>query len=47
MYHEYDFNLKAEHHFFATSHGKGPCNVIGGKEQMVQKVQKEKVQMQV
>ena len=30
MYHEHDFNLKAEHHFFATSHGKSPCDGIGG-----------------
>ena len=25
-----DFNLQAEWHFFATSHGKGPCDGIGG-----------------
>ena len=25
-----DFNLHAEWHFFATSHGKGPCDGIGG-----------------
>ena len=30
MYHEHDFNLKAEHHFFATSQGKSPCDRIGG-----------------
>ena len=30
MYDEHDFNLKAEHHFFATSHGKSPCDGIGG-----------------
>ena len=30
MYHEHDFNLKAEHHFFATSHGKSPYDGIGG-----------------
>ena len=30
MYHEHDFNFKAEQHFFATSHGKSPCDVIGG-----------------
>ena len=30
MYREHDFNLKAEHHFFATSHGKSPCDGIGG-----------------
>ena len=30
MYDEHDFNLKAENHFFATSHGKSPCDRIGG-----------------
>ena len=30
MYHENDHKLKAEHHFFATSHGKSPCDGIGG-----------------
>ena len=30
IYHEHDFNLKAEHYFFATSHGKNPCGVIAG-----------------
>lgn len=29
-HHESDFNLKAEWHFFATSHGKSPCDGIGG-----------------
>ena len=29
MYREHDFNLKADHHFFATSHGKSPCDWIG------------------
>jgi hypothetical protein len=29
MYHEEDFGLKAEWHFHATSHGKGPCDGIG------------------
>ena len=29
-YHEEDFGVKAEWHFFATSHGKSPCDVIGG-----------------
>lgn len=29
-YHELDFQVKAEWHFFATSHGKGPCDGIGG-----------------
>lgn len=27
---EKDFNVKAEWHFFATSHGKGACDGIGG-----------------
>ena len=30
MYHKHDFNFKAEHHFFATSHGKSPYDRIGG-----------------
>ena len=30
MYHEHDFNLKAENHFFATSCGKSLCDGIGG-----------------
>jgi hypothetical protein len=29
-YHEKDFGVKAEWHFFATSHGKSPCDGIGG-----------------
>lgn len=29
-YHERDFGMPAEWHFFATSHGKGPCDGIGG-----------------
>lgn len=29
-FHEDDFNVKAEWHFFATSHGKGPCDGLGG-----------------
>lgn len=28
--HENDFGVPAEWHFFATSHGKGPCDGIGG-----------------
>jgi len=28
--HEQDFGIKAECHFFATSHGKGPYDGIGG-----------------
>ncbi|KAG1653475.1 hypothetical protein GQR58_025548 [Nymphon striatum] len=28
-YHEKDHKLKAEHNFFATSHGKSPCDGIG------------------
>ena len=30
MFHEQDHGLKAEHHLFATSHGKSPCDGIGG-----------------
>lgn len=29
-FHEEDFGINAEWHFFATSHGKGPCDGIGG-----------------
>lgn len=29
-YHEEDYGVPAEHHFFATAHGKGPCDGIGG-----------------
>ncbi|KAG8237637.1 hypothetical protein J437_LFUL013615 [Ladona fulva] len=29
-YHEEDFGITAEWHFFATSHGKGPCDGTGG-----------------
>ena len=29
-FHMNDFNVQAEWHFFATSHGKGPCNGLGG-----------------
>lgn len=28
--HEHDFGVRAEWHFFATPHGKGPCDGIGG-----------------
>lgn len=28
--HEDDYGISAEWHFFATSHGKGPCDGIGG-----------------
>lgn len=28
--HQQDFNISAEWHFFPTSHGKGPCDGIGG-----------------
>lgn len=28
--HEADYGIKCEWHFFATSHGKGPCDGIGG-----------------
>ena len=30
-YHEEDFGMPAEWHCFATSHGKGPCDRVGGK----------------
>ena len=30
MHHEFDFQLTAEWHFFATSHGKSVCDGIGG-----------------
>lgn len=29
-YHKNDFNVDCEWHFFATSHGKSPCDGIGG-----------------
>ena len=29
-YHKTDFGFQAEWHFYATSHGKGPCDGIGG-----------------
>jgi len=29
-YHKQDFKLDAEWHYFATAHGKGPCDGIGG-----------------
>ena len=29
-HHEQDFGMPAEWHFFATSHGKGPCDGVGG-----------------
>ncbi|KAK3919753.1 ARL14 effector protein [Frankliniella fusca] len=29
-YHEEDFGVKAEWHYFATSHGKGPCDGLAG-----------------
>lgn len=28
--HQKDFGMRAEWHFFATSHGKGPCDGVGG-----------------
>ncbi len=28
--HEKDFDVKAEWHFSATSHGKGACDGVGG-----------------
>ena len=30
MFHEHDHQLKAEYHFFATSHGQSPCYGISG-----------------
>lgn len=30
MNHEKDFKIEAEWHFFATAHGKGACDGIGG-----------------
>ena len=29
-YHESDFGIKAEWHYFATSHGKSACDGVGG-----------------
>ncbi|XP_065669184.1 uncharacterized protein LOC136088691 [Hydra vulgaris] len=29
-YHKHDFDMIAEWHFFATSHGKSPCDGVGG-----------------
>ena len=29
-YHKEDFGIPAKWHFFATSHGKGPCDGVGG-----------------
>jgi len=29
-YHERDFGVKGEWHYFATSHGKGPCDGVAG-----------------
>jgi hypothetical protein len=29
-YHSTDFGMNAEWHFFATSHGKGQCDGVGG-----------------
>ena len=30
LFHEEDFGLKAEWHFFGTSHGKNACDGVGG-----------------
>lgn len=30
FYHKEDFGIDAEWHFFATAHGKGPCDGVGG-----------------
>ena len=32
-YHLHDYGIQAEWHFFATSHGKSPCDRIGGTVQ--------------
>ena len=29
LHHETDFSIRAEWHFFATSHGKNPCDCVG------------------
>lgn len=29
-YHKEDYGIEAEWHYFATSHGKGPCDGVGG-----------------
>jgi hypothetical protein len=29
-HHKEDFGIEAEWNFFATSHGKGPCDGVGG-----------------
>jgi hypothetical protein len=29
-HHNIDFGINAEWHFFATSHGRGPCDGVGG-----------------
>lgn len=29
-YHQEDFDVTAEWHFFATAHGKGPCDGVAG-----------------
>ena len=34
-YHFRDFHLKADWHFFATSHGKNSCDGIGGTIKML------------
>jgi hypothetical protein len=34
-FHERDFGLKAEWHFFGTAHGKGTCDGVGGTTKRV------------
>ncbi len=34
-FHERDFDLKAEWHFFGTAHGKGTCDGVGGTTKRV------------
>jgi hypothetical protein len=37
IYHEQDFGLSAEWHFFATSHGKEPADGMGGTVKRLQR----------
>ena len=34
-HHSVDFGFEAEWHFLATSHGKGPCDGVGGLLKMM------------
>lgn len=43
-YHKKDFGVHAEWHFFATSHGKGPCDGLGGTvKRLALKASKQKI----